>query len=322
MQFQNIISLIIPVYNEAANLAANLGVVREMLRGQGISYEMILVDDGSKDQTWATIQDIAKGDARVRACRFSRNFGKEAALMAGLDMAAGDACVIMDSDLQHPPEHIPEMIRLWRDEGWQVVEAVKSHRGRESFFHKASAILFYDLMFRMTGIQLQNASDFKLLDKAVYTTIRKLPERETFFRGLSAWVGYRRTTISFEVAERAGGESKWSLRALIRLAVVAVTSFSAAPLQFVTFLGALFFVGAVFLGIQTLVNYFTGHAMDGFTTVILLLLVIGSVLMFSLGLIGTYVARIFDEIKQRPRYIVAETLLEPSADSERDQSLE
>lgn len=312
MQHQNVISLIIPVYKEAVNLASNLGVVREILRKEGISYEMILVGDGSKDQTWAEIQAVAKADAQVRACRFSRNFGKEAALMAGLDMAAGDACVIMDSDLQHPPEHIPEMVRLWREEGWQVVEAVKSNRGRESVFHKASAVLFYNIMFRMTGIQLQNASDFKLLDKVVYTTLRQLPERETFFRGLSAWVGYRRTSISFEVAERAGGESKWSLRSLIRLAVVAVTSFSAAPLQFVTFLGGVFFIGAVVLGVQTLVNYFVGHAMDGFTTVILLLLVIGSVLMFSLGLIGTYVARIFDEIKQRPRYIVSETLLAPS----------
>lgn len=308
MALAGYISLVIPVYNEGANIRTNLRAIREVLSKAGLSYEMILVDDGSRDNTWEELQLAAEEDDALRACRFSRNFGKEAALMAGLDMARGDACVVMDSDLQHPPAHIPEMVRLWREDAWQVVEAVKTSRGRESVLHRISANLFYGTMNRMTGIPMENASDFKLLDRAVYETVRSLPERETFFRGLSAWVGYRRISISFEVAERAGGESKWSLRSLIRLAVVAITSFSAAPLQFVTFMGGLFFLGSVVLGVQTLVNKLSGHANDGFTTVILLLLIIGSVLMVSLGLIGTYLARVFDEVKHRPRYIVSATI--------------
>ena len=318
MRQHSFISLVIPVYNEAANIHANLGVITELLKQAGIVHELVMVDDGSKDGTWEEIKRAAKSYEHVHACRFSRNFGKESALMAGLAMARGDACVVLDSDLQHPPQLIPEMVRLWREEGWQVVEAVKASRGKESLFHRLSADAFYDTMYRMTGIAMKNASDFKLLDRVVYETIRQLPERETFFRGLSAWVGYRRTTIPFQVAQRAGGDTKWSLRSLVRLAVVAITSFSAAPLHFVTFMGVLFFGGSVILGIQTLVNKLTGHAVDGFTTVILLLLVMGSVLMISLGLIGTYLARVFDEVKQRPRYIASEFLTPAETDPVRE----
>ena len=308
MMENKLLSVILPIYNEGANIFANLGVIRDILVKASIPYEMVLVDDGSSDNTWQELERASAIHGHIRAFHFSRNFGKEAALMAGLDMARGDACVVLDADLQHPPQLIPEMVRLWREDGWQVVEAVKASRGRESVFHKLSAGLFYRTMDRMTGIPMQNASDFKLLDRAVYEAVRTLPERYTFFRGLSAWVGFRRIAISFEVAERAGGVSKWSLRALIRLAVIAITSFSAAPLQFVTSIGVAFCAGSVLLGIQTLVNYLTGHAVGGFTTVILLLLIIGGVLMISLGLIGTYLARIFDEVKGRPRYIVAASL--------------
>ncbi len=315
MMETKLLSIVIPIYNEGANIVANLGVIRDILVKASIPHEMVLVDDGSSDNTWEELERAAVLYGNVRASRFSRNFGKEAALMAGLDMAAGDACVVLDADLQHPPQLIPEMVRLWREDGWQVVEAVKTSRGRESLFHKLSAGLFYRTMDRMTGIPMQNASDFKLLDRAVYESVRALPERYTFFRGLSAWVGYRRIAISFEVAERAGGVSKWSLRSLIRLAVIAITSFSSAPLQFVTTIGVVFVIGSLLLAVQTLVNYLTGHAVGGFTTVILLLLIIGGILMVSLGLIGTYLARIFDEVKGRPRYIVASLLRSPDADA-------
>jgi glycosyltransferase involved in cell wall biosynthesis len=316
MKCERLISIIIPVYNEGPHILGNLRIVRDILDKAAITHELVLVDDGSKDNSWSEICLAQKELGNIRAFRFSRNFGKEAALVAGIDMAKGDACIIMDADLQHPPKLIPEMVDLWLLHGWQVVEAVKTSRGREGIFSRLSATFFYNAMNRMTGIRMQNASDFKLLDRMVMDTLRSMPEKETFFRGLSAWVGFRRISIDFEVAERTSGQSKWSFRSLLRLAIIAITSFSSAPLHFVTVMGTLFFIGSVFLGIQTLVNKLSGMAVDGFTTVILLILVTGSVLMISLGLIGTYIARIFNEVKGRPRYIISDYL---TMDNDKDR---
>jgi len=308
MKCNRLISIIIPVYNEGPHILGNLKIVHDILDKAEIDHELVLVDDGSKDETWSEIRRAQKELGNVRAVKFSRNFGKEAALVAGIDMAKGEACIIMDADLQHPPKLIPEMVNLWLLHDWQVVEAVKTSRGREGIFSRLTATFFYNAMNRMTGIHMQNASDFKLLDRIVIDTLRSMSEKETFFRGLSAWVGFRRISIDFEVAERTSGQSKWSFMSLLRLAIIAITSFSSAPLHFVTAMGTIFFIGSVILGIQTLVNKLSGMAVDGFTTVILLLLVMGSVLMISLGLIGTYIARIFNEVKGRPRYIISDYL--------------
>jgi len=268
-------------------------------------YELILVDDGSNDGTWSILKDNACKNPRLKILRFSRNFGKEAAIMAGLSKSTKDACIIMDADLQHPPEMIPEMVRLWK-EGYEVVEAVKEDRGQESSFSKFSASLFYKIMHRLSGFNLENASDFKLLDKKVVNALVQMPEKETFFRGMSAWVGYKRKEVYFKVPKRASGQSRWSTLKLFRLAITAFTSFSSLPLQFVTFIGILFLIGSVILGIQTLVMKLRGLAIGGFTTVILLLLITGSCLMISLGMIGMYIARIYNEVKARPRYIISE----------------
>lgn len=225
--------------------------------------------------------------------------------MAGLSHAKGDACITMDADLQHPPELIPEMVSYWK-EGFEVVEAVKKDRGKETSFSRFSASLFYKIMYRLSGFNLENASDFKLLDRKVVDEIVRMPERETFFRGLAAWVGYKRKEVYFSVPERETGKSRWSKIKLFRLAITAFTSFSSLPLQFVTFMGILFLIGSVILGIQTLVMKLKGWAIGGFTTVILLLLIIGSCLMISLGMIGIYIARIYNEVKSRPRYIISE----------------
>lgn len=299
------LSVVIPVYNEEKQIEKTIHKVKNLIAQLNEDFEIIVIDDGSKDKTWDILKGLADGNTEISAFRFSRNFGKEAAIMAGLSNAKGDACITMDADLQHPPELIPEMVSLWK-EGFEVVEAVKKDRGKETSLSRFSASLFYKIMHRLSGFNLENASDYKLLDKKVVQAIINMPEKETFFRGLSAWVGYKRTEVYFSVPEREAGKSRWSKLKLFRLAITAFTSFSSLPLQFVTFIGILFLIGSVILGIQTLIMKLKGWAIGGFTTVILLLLIIGSCLMISLGMIGMYIARIYNEVKSRPRYIISE----------------
>ena len=299
------LSIVIPVYNEEKQILKTIEAVCKVLKTVTDDYRLIIVDDGSRDGTWAVLKELSAKDPRLKILRFSRNFGKEAAIMAGLSRAESKACIIMDADLQHPPELIPEMVSLWQ-EGYEVVEAVKEDRGQESSVSRFSASLFYKIMNRLSGFNLENASDFKLMDKKVVAALLQMPERETFFRGMSAWVGYTRKEIYFKVPQRETGKSRWSPLKLVRLAITAFTSFSSLPLQFVTFIGILFLLGSVILGIQTLVMKLRGLAIGGFTTVILLLLIVGSCLMISLGMIGMYIARIYNEVKARPRYIISE----------------
>lgn len=302
------ISLLIPFYNEENQIPITLEAVYPIMDSLSLDYELILVDDGSRDRTWPVIEAAGQKDSRIIGLHFSRNFGKEAAICAALDQSTGDAVILMDGDLQHPPQHIPEMVRLWQ-EGFEVVEGVKTTRGKESFSSRLNAQVFYGLFRRFSGYDLRNASDFKLLDRCVVDQWRRLGEHDTFFRGLSAWLGFKRTTFSFEVAARQTGGSKWSVVRLAGLSINAITGFSALPLQFITGLGLLLLLLCTVLGIQTLVNWLIGHAASGFTTVILLLLLIGGSIMISLGLIGIYIARIFTEVKGRPRYIISETTL-------------
>ncbi len=311
------VTWVIPVYNEAEALEHNLTAIRDVVRTLPVAYEFVVVDDGSTDGTWEALQRWGQTEPRLHAYRLSRNFGKEAALCAGLDRATGDASVVMDSDLQHPPSALPEMIRLWREEGYPIVEGVKRRRGREGWINRLGAKLFYGFMRRLAGMDLRQASDFKLLDARILAAWRLLKERQTFFRGLTNWIGFRRARVYFDVAPRSGGGSKWPPLRLVKYALSALTSFSSLPMQVVTTLGLLFLLGAVPLGIQTLVMKITGRAVDGFTTVITLLLVIGSVLMISLGIIGSYIARIFEEVKHRPRYLVADRLTPPAEETDK-----
>lgn len=301
-----LVSIIIPVYNEGAHIEENILAIRDRAKAENVIYEFVLVDDGSADDSWQAMQRVSERLHACRLIRLSRNFGKEAAVSAGLSQAVGEACIVMDSDLQHPPEVIPEMIRLWAQEGYEVVDAVKANRGKESVLYKLFARLFYGSFNKLSGLELEGASDFKLMDRKAVDAWKAMPEHATFFRGMSTWVGFRHIAIPFEVAARAGGKTKWSFRKLAGLAVGAITSFSALPLQLVTITGLLFLIGAIGIGIETLVMWILGQAASGFTTVILLLLIIGSLLMLSLGVIGTYIAKIYDEVKARPRYIIAE----------------
>ena len=301
------LSVVLPAYNEEQMIKKTSQVVGDLLEKEQIPYELVFVNDGSKDHTWEKILELKEERAHIKGVCFSRNFGKEGAVFAGITQAEGDCIAVMDCDLQHPPETLIKMYRLWED-GYQVIEGVKASRGRESFIHKMFAKTFYSIISDATGIDMSRASDFKLMDRQAAEEFLKLPERNVFFRALSSWVGFKTTYVEFDVQEREAGESKWSFKSLVRYAVNNITSFSAAPMQIVTFFGVVFFVFAVLLGIQSLYMYFSGHAVAGFTRVILLLLLVGSILMFSLGVIGYYIAKIYDEVKMRPRYIISEVI--------------
>ncbi len=301
------ISVILPAYNEERMIALAAERISDILDRNAIDFELFFVDDGSKDGTWEEIQRASNENHRISAVRFSRNFGKEAAMFAGLEQAKGDCCVVLDCDLQHPPEKVVEMYRLWQL-GYQVVEGIKTDRGTEGRAHKMAANAFYSIISRATNMNMQSSSDFKLLDRKVVDTLNSMPERKVFFRALSFWVGFKKAEVCYEVQERAAGESKWSTLSLIKYALTNIASFSTAPLHIVTALGLLTLAIAVVFGTISLVQYFTGVALGGFTTMILLLLIIGSIIMISLGIIGFYLARIYEEAKGRPRYIIAERL--------------
>lgn len=301
------LSVVLPSYNEEMNIERTSEVLKSILEKAKIDYELVFVNDGSRDNTWNRIEEACKKNKSVVGVNFSRNFGKEAAILAGLECSNGDCCVVMDCDLQHPPETIIEMYRLWQ-QGYEVVEGIKRSRGKESKLHEMSAGAFYKLMSWAVNIDMSKASDFKLMDRRVVDVILKLPEKNPFFRALSSWVGFKSTSVEYDVQERAAGESKWSTMSLIKYAIRNIVAFSSAPLQIITVGGGVMLLLALVLGIQTLVRYCGGHSVEGFTTVILLMLFIGSMLMISLGIIGYYLAKMYEELKGRPRYLISEVI--------------
>ena len=311
-----VLSVVIPIYNEI-DIEPNIVRVINVLRSAGINYEIILVDDGSKNSAWNEISDIVDKHENVRGIAFSRNFGKESALCAGLDMAEGDCAICLDSDMQFPPEVIPDMFRLW-EQGWEVVEGVKKQRQKEGLMYKACAGTFYALLKKFAGIDLKNASDFRLLDRAAIDAWKAMPERQTFFRGMSSWVGFKRIKYEFDVADREVGESKWSIKALVNFAIDAVTSFTAAPLYAVMVFGGIFFLFTVVMAIQTLYMKLRGYALGGFTTVIILQLLTSAVCLSGLGIVGVYIKKIYEEVKGRPRYIIRRIIGKETKDNGAD----
>lgn len=298
------LSVIIPAYNEEKMIPETVKTISELLEAQNIDYELLFINDGSKDMTWLSIMKECEKNQKVKGICFARNFGKESAMFAGIDHATGDCAVIIDCDLQHPPQKIVEMYRLW-EQGYEVVEGVKADRGKESALHRWCANTFYKIISKLIKIDMSNASDFKLMDRKVIDVLKNMPERNVFFRALSSWVGFKKTTVSFEVQERTAGVSKWSSWSLIKYAVSNITSFSAAPMQLVTILGVLFGIFAIVLGAQSLVYKMIGRALEGFTTVIIVQLLVGSIVMISMGITGYYISKIYEEIKGRPRYIIS-----------------
>lgn len=298
------LSVIVPAYNEEENIFAASEEISKVLEGAGIDNEIIFVNDGSEDSTWTEILAASKEYENVRGLCFSRNFGKEAAILAGLSESAGECCAVMDCDLQHPPAKLVEMYRLW-EQGYEVIEGVKSSRGKESVFHKLAAKLFYKIMSGSVKIDMMQASDFRLLDRKAVDIIVQMPEHFSFFRALSSWVGFETASVSFDVAERNAGRTKWSKKGLIKYALSNITSFSSAPMHLITVLGIVILIFSLVFGIISLVQKICGAALGGFTTVIIMIGFIGSIIMISLGIIGYYISRIYEELKGRPRFIIS-----------------
>lgn len=301
-------SIIAPIFNEAQNIPELYRRMREILDATGESWELLMVDDGSTDGSTGLLQELASEDPRVRPVIFARNFGHQLAVTAGLDYARGRAVVIIDSDLQDPPEVIPELIAKWR-EGYEVVYAVRSEREGEGWFKLFTASLFYRLIYRITDVKIpMDTGDFRLLDRKVVNVLKGMRERHRFLRGMSIWVGFRQAGVEYRRAARVAGETKYPLKKMLKFASDAVTSFSYFPLQMATYLG---FVSAgisiLAIPIVIALRIFEPHqALLGQATTLIAVLFLGGVQLISLGVLGEYIGRLYDEAKGRPLYIVRE----------------
>lgn len=300
------LSVVIPAFNEQEMVPAAAGQIDGILSRAGIPHELIFIDDGSRDATWAEIRAESEHRDTVRGVHFSRNFRKEAAIFAGLQAADGDCVAVIDCDLQHPPEKLVEMYRLW-EQGVEVVEGVKTDRGEESLAHRVAAKTFYRLISEATHIDMTRASDFKLLDRKAVNVLLSMREKRAFFRALSSWIGFRTAEVPYEVRERAAGESKWSTWLLIKYALSNITAFTSLPLHLITGCGAASFLAALIVGIVSIVRLAMGRVVTGLTGTVILLLFLSGLIMVGLGIIGYYLGNIYMEIQDRPRFIVSET---------------
>jgi polyisoprenyl-phosphate glycosyltransferase len=307
-------TIIAPIYNELENIPELYPRMREVMDRTGEPWELILVDDGSTDGSTTLIRKLAENDARVRPVIFARNFGHQIAVTAGVDFARGDAVIIIDADLQDPPEVILDLIAKWR-EGYEVVYAVREERQGESWFKKTTASLFYRMIYRITDVDIpMDAGDFRLMDRKVVEVMKHMREKHRFLRGMSAWVGFKQVGVSYKRQPRFAGETKYPLNKMIKLALNAVTSFSYFPLQLATYMGFIA-AGLSVLAIPIIVvlRLTTGTALFGQATTLIIVLFLGGLQLISLGVIGEYIGRIYDEAKGRPLYIVAEAPEAPVA---------
>jgi polyisoprenyl-phosphate glycosyltransferase len=301
------VSVVVPIYNEVDTVPELHRRLTAVLAPDG-DYELVLVDDRSTDGSWEALLGIAAEDPRVRLVRLSRNFGHQIAISAGLDAARGDAVVLMDGDLQDPPELIPQLLQRWRD-GYDVVYAVREHREGETAFKRGSAKAFYGLLGRMSHVEIPaDAGDFRLLSRRAADAVRGMSERARFLRGMTSWIGFRQIGVPYRRDARYAGETKYPLRKMVRFALDATISFSTAPLRFVSTLGLAMVVFCLGYLVYTLIRFATGHTVAGWTSLVVILLLIGGIQLLSLGIVGQYVARIFDEAKGRPLYLVDEVV--------------
>ena len=300
-------SIIAPIYNELENIPELYRRVSEIMDSTGEPWELILVDDGSTDGSTQAIRDLAKNDEYVRPVIFARNFGHQIAITAGWDYARGDAVVIIDADLQDPPELILEMAKKWK-EGYEVVYAVRTEREGESWFKVWTASVFYRLIYRITDVKIPlDTGDFRLMDRKVVDVLRQMRERHRFPRGMSAWVGFKQIGVEYKRAARKAGETKYPFRKMFRLALNAITSFSYFPLQVATFFGfASAGIAIIAIPVVVALRLAGSHFFEGQTTTLISVLFLGGVQLISLGILGEYVGRLYDEAKGRPLYIVRE----------------
>ena len=302
------VTILIPCYNEEASLPAlHEALISMMEQNGGYDWEVLMINDGSKDDTLRIIKDFRHTDHRFAYIDLSRNFGKEAAMLAGFDYAKGDCMVIMDADLQHPPTLIPEMLRYW-EEGYEDVYAKRISRGKESWMRKQLSLLYYKMLQHTTRVEiLQNVGDFRLLDRKCIDVLKQLRETERYTKGMFCWIGFKKKEILFQQGDRVAGQSSWNFWSLFNLAIEGITSFTTAPLRISTVLGfgvsifALLYM--LYIVAKTLV---WGEAVQGFPTLMIAILFLGGVQLVSVGIIGEYIGRIFNETKNRPVYIVNE----------------
>jgi glycosyltransferase involved in cell wall biosynthesis len=307
------LSVVVPVYNEAESLPALRAALERVLTKLRVPYEIILVDDGSADDTWKVLKAWHKSDARVRAFRFARNFGKEAALSAGIFNSRGDAVVLMDSDLQHPPEIIPKFIEKWR-EGYDMVYAMRTSREGDSAIRRGATGAFYRLFAKIADVDLPpGAGDFRLLDRKVVDILNRMPERLRFMKGLYAWAGCHHVGVPYDPPPRRHGSSAMSMRRLTGFGLDGIVAFSRLPLAISGWIGAaIAFLALVYGGFLALRTLIVGVDVPGYASIMVGVMLLGGVQLLALGVLGAYVGRIYEEIKQRPLYIVSERLSAPA----------
>lgn len=308
-----VISVVIPAHNEDKNIEKTIFTVISKLKASGLTWEIVVVDDGSQDQTLPIVCQLAENDKNTKVISLSRNFGKECAIYAGLEASQGQAVITIDADGQHPPDIIPLLIQKWQ-QGFQVVHAIKRKRNNESPLRSYCVSAVNRLISRLGNIDIRNSSDYKLLDRYIVNLlVYQLPERRRFYRGLSSWLGFQQAFIEFDVLSRSGNQSSWSIFQLAELAITALTSFTSLPLRIITVFGVFTLVLGFFVATDALLSFLNHNAVSGFTTIIICLLLIGSFIMISLGVIGEYIANIYEEIKARPIYIANNKLRESIA---------
>jgi glycosyltransferase involved in cell wall biosynthesis len=309
MPTEIIYSIVVPVYNEEAILPMFVERLTRLLEGMGEPFEIIFVNDGSRDTSPSLLREFRAKDERVKYVSLSRNFGHQVAITAGLDHAAGAAVVVMDADQQDPPEVIPRLVEQWR-KGFDVVIAVRERRSGEGLFKRGTAALFYRLLRRMTATDIPlDAGDFRLMSRRAVEALRSLPERSRFMRGLGSWIGFRQASVTFVREARQVGETKYSFRRMLRFALTGITSFSFVPLHLATYLGFVVSMGSLLYMLYAIAaTLFGSRAVPGWTPVIVAVLFIGGVQLISLGILGEYIGRIYEEVRRRPLYLVDEAV--------------
>ena len=308
MNYNMKVSLLIPCYNEEASLPLLYKQLVSLMDGHpSYEWEILFVNDGSRDSTINVIKDIRQKDQRICYVDLSRNFGKEAAMLAGFDYVTGDCMVIMDADLQHPPHLIPEMLRCWED-GYDDVYAKRLSRGKESWLRKRLSLLYYHILQKTTRVEiLQNVGDFRLLDRKCIEVLKQLRESERYTKGMFCWIGFNKKEITFEQGDRVAGTTSWNYLSLFNLAIEGITSFTTSPLRMSTMVGVLFsLIAFIYMCVIIAKTLIWGEDVQGFPTLMVVILFLGGVQLLSLGIIGEYLGRIFHETKNRPVYVVKE----------------
>lgn len=298
------ISVIAAAYEDPQTVERFIDSTLKVMVETGESFELLLIDDGSESKTWKMIKQKAMETSYIRAWRLSRNFGKEAAIIAGLRLARGNAVIIMDADLQHPPALLPRFIALWNRGSIPIVEGIRLDRRTQGLIKRGFVNIYYALLRLLADADLKNSTDFVLLDRRIVNEFNRFSERQTYFRGLIHWSGFERAQVPFEISPRLTDKGKWTLLRQLKHAVYGLTSLSAKPVFFIMGVGVFGLIASFLLGIQTFLNWLLGHAFPGFSTVILLQLIFGSMELFCMGLIGIYIVTIFVEVKHRPRFII------------------